>query len=295
MKQENPLVSIGMPTYPGGLPTLKRAIDSVLGQTYRNIELVITENPTKDGIHAAQALCEEYARQDNCVKYLPHKKDVGVEANYAAAFNNTQGEYFCWVTSANFLDKYFIEKCLARLRDDKEAVMAMSHTVHTNEEGEITHRLDPKDFVVSERDLYSRLKQFILMPWAGGKAMSFHGLWRRTALGTDPGKEFNERLYADINFIFRRLALGPFLFVPEVLFFKVIRRGRESREHEKLNFPRVFSALFGKSGRFTNAIPIQLANTFFLLSIKTLPLLSRAKLLWFNCVAASRILTRRRY
>ncbi len=292
MDPQKPLVSVGMPTYKGGFPFLKRAIDSVLGQTYQNIELVITENPAADGTHAARALCEEYARKDGRVKYIPHKDDIGTEANYGSAFDSSHGEYFCWITSANFLDRHFIEKCLALLKNDGEVVMAMAYTVHTNEQGEVTHKLDPKDFVVSERDPYLRLKQFILMPWRGGKAMSFHGLWRRTALGKDPKKEFYKKIfYSDMNFVLRRLALGPFLFVPEVLFFKVILRDKESREHEELTFGRIFSSIF----RRLKFVLMQLMNTTFILSRKELPFVSRTKLLWYNCIAASRILTRRKY
>src|SRR6266404_8613176 len=93
------LVSIGMPTY-NGLPLLKKAIDSVLGQTYTNIELVITDNPSADG---TQVLCEEYARKDKRVRYIRHKENIGAEANYQAAFLESRGEYFCWVAFDDFL------------------------------------------------------------------------------------------------------------------------------------------------------------------------------------------------
>ena len=50
MKNINPLVSVIIPSY-NGLPFLKDAVKSVLEQTYKNFELIIVDDSSKDNTH----------------------------------------------------------------------------------------------------------------------------------------------------------------------------------------------------------------------------------------------------
>ena len=163
------LVSIGLPTYSGGAPYMKRAINSALAQTYRNIELIITENPAIDGTCVTQKLCEEFARKDRRVRYVRHATDIGTNANYTSSLDNALGEYFCWIGFDDFLHPRFIEQCVARLESDKEAVVAMSDYEFVDPEGKFSHRIDPQTYVVSDRGLYERLKTYTLKTWTSGK------------------------------------------------------------------------------------------------------------------------------
>ncbi len=278
------LVSIGLPVY-NGIPFVKKAIESVLSQTYSNIELIISDNPSTDG---TQALCEEYAHKDKRVRYVRHKENIGLHANYKFPFDNSRGEYFCWVSYDDFLDIHFVEKCLALLRDDKEAVMAMSDFVFVNDRGEITHKVDPKDYFTTERDLYLRLKRFILMDWGGGKATAFHGLWRRAALAHDTCRELPD---GDINFVLRALSRGPFLLVNEVLFFKGVMPGGESREHEELTFRRIVSAILFR----IKLVPAYLFAMKCVAGFHRLSYAERFKLIFWNCLAAAKMFVRRKY
>lgn len=57
-----PLVSVGMPVY-NGAKTLRRAMDSILGQDYSNFEFIISDNASTD---ETPEICREYAA---CEKY----------------------------------------------------------------------------------------------------------------------------------------------------------------------------------------------------------------------------------
>lgn len=278
------LVSIGLPVY-NGAPYLKKAIESVLAQTHSNLELIITDNPSTDG---TQALCEEYARKDKRVRYIRHKENIGACENYNSALQATLGEYFNWVSFDDFLAPEYVEKCVAALKNDQEAVMAMSDYVHTNKKGEITHRLDPKGFIVTERALYPRLKRFILMRWWDGKAMTIHGLWRRSAIVKDVYRDLPD---GDINFSFRGLSRGHFVFVNEVLFFKGVLPGGESREHEKLTPKRILLAVWSRL-RF---IQPHLLNIRFIAGLRCLTPWQRLKLIFWESYFIVRMFTRRKY
>ncbi|MDP2598802.1 MAG: glycosyltransferase family 2 protein [Candidatus Liptonbacteria bacterium] len=283
MNSQNELVSIGLPVY-NGMPSVKKAIESVLAQTYPNIELIISDNPSTDG---TQALCEEYARRDKRVRYIRHKDNIGAIGNYNFAFKESKGEYFFWVSYDDFLDPHLVEECAALLRKDKEAAMAMSDFAHVNMRGEVTHKMNPEDFVVRERDLYSRLKHFILMDWGGGKAMTIHGLWRRTVI---EGDEYRDLPDGDINFSFRGLSRGPFLFVNKVLFYKGVLPGGESRIDEPLTSGRMLSALITRLKLIqTHALSMKYAA-----GIHGLSYAARLKLIFWNCVVVARMFLRRK-
>lgn len=281
---EKDLVSIGLPVY-NGLPYLKKAIESILAQTYPNIELIITDNPSTDG---TQALCEEYAKRDHRIRYIRHKTNIGACENYNSALQAARGEYFNWVSFDDFLAPQYVEKCAAILKNDKEAVMAMSDYVHTNYKGEITHKLDPKRFIVTERGLYLRLKKFILMRWWDGKAMNIHGLWRREAIVNDVYRDLPD---GDINFVFRGLSRGPFLLVPEVLFYKGVLPGGESREGEKLTVKRLILAIWTR----IKLIQTHFINIKFVLGLRKLSTWQRVKLLWWEFYFAASMFTRRKF
>ena len=87
-----PLVSVGLPVY-NGERYLREAVDSVLGQTYVNLELVISDNASTD---ATEAICREYAARDPRVRYHRAERNRGAVWNFNRAFELARGEFFMW-------------------------------------------------------------------------------------------------------------------------------------------------------------------------------------------------------
>lgn len=282
---ETELVSIGMPTYDKGLPYLKMAIDSVLNQTYSNLELVITDNsPTEE----TRSLCNEYMKRDSRVIYIENKKDLGTCDNYNEALIKSKGKYFCWVAFDDFLEKSFIEKCVTALKKDEESVMAMSDYVNilraTGKPQNI--KTDPQKYIILERKPYLRLKKYILLPWGEGKATVIHGVWRRETIKDERIKDWD----ADVNFIFRGLSKGPFLLVNEPLFFKGILPDGESKENEPITLKRFFSSIIF---RFS-LVRIHYWNAKYILNISNLSIWDRSKLIFWEKIATIRMFLKRK-
>src|SRR5262245_33185402 len=101
-----PRVTIGMPVYNGGA-TLRRVLESVIGQTYTNFKLVISDNASTDG---TEALCRELSRKDERVIYIRQVENIGAEKNFDFVLSKADSEYFMWNAADDVRSKDFLEK-----------------------------------------------------------------------------------------------------------------------------------------------------------------------------------------
>lgn len=87
--QKNPLISVIMPTY-NRANSLERAIQSVLEQTYKNIDVIVVDDGSSDNTGEVLKKFEK----DQRVRIFTHKKNKGVCAAKNTGFNNILGEWF---------------------------------------------------------------------------------------------------------------------------------------------------------------------------------------------------------
>lgn len=106
-----PLVSVGIPTY-SRAAKLTRAIESVLAQTYRKLELVISDNASSDN---TEAVCLAFREQDSRVRYLRSPYNRGPTANFNLLFGELRGDYVMLLSDDDWLDHGYIASCLAEL------------------------------------------------------------------------------------------------------------------------------------------------------------------------------------
>lgn len=94
----NPAVSIIVPVY-NAEDYLKRCVDSILGQEYRDFELLLVDDGSTD---TSGKLCDEYAAKDKRV-YVIHKTNSGVSDTRNMAINHAKGTYLQFVDSDDWL------------------------------------------------------------------------------------------------------------------------------------------------------------------------------------------------
>ena len=68
-------ISVIVPVYKVE-PYLRRCVDSILAQTFTDIEVILVDDGSPDG---CPAICDEYARQDNRVKVI-HQQNGGLSS-----------------------------------------------------------------------------------------------------------------------------------------------------------------------------------------------------------------------
>jgi hypothetical protein len=115
-----PLVSVGIPTFQRA-EKLERAVESVLSQTHRNIELVISDNASED---RTEALCRAICRRESRVRYLRSTVNRGPTANFNTVFDELSGDYAMVLSDDDWLDPDYLSTCLAELRRRPDLVLA---------------------------------------------------------------------------------------------------------------------------------------------------------------------------
>lgn len=93
IQKNKPLVSVVMPVY-NGSNYMREAIDSVLAQTYENIEIVLVNDGSNDG-----GMTDEIAQSyGDKIKYIDRKENKGIAYTLNEGIANMSGEYFAWLS-----------------------------------------------------------------------------------------------------------------------------------------------------------------------------------------------------
>ena len=87
---EVPRLSIGLPVY-NGEKFLAESIESLLGQSYEDFELIISDNASTDG---TADICRRYAQQDPRIRYIRQQQNIGSAPNHNFVIEQARGELF---------------------------------------------------------------------------------------------------------------------------------------------------------------------------------------------------------
>ena len=119
---KKPKVCIGMPTY-NGEKCIKKAIDSVLSQTFTDFELIISDNVSED---STSMICKEYEKKDQRIKYIKHEINRGPSFNFQFVLSESKSEYFVWLADDDYWEPTFLEKNVIVLESNNNVVGSIS-------------------------------------------------------------------------------------------------------------------------------------------------------------------------
>ena len=130
MNKPTPKISIVVPIF-NVENYLQRCIDSIINQTYINIEIILVNDGSTDSCFK---ICEKYAKQDARILVID-KKNGGLGSARNAGIEKMTGDYVAFVDSDDCLDSFFIEKLfsLLKLHDADIAVCGFCGFAKENE------------------------------------------------------------------------------------------------------------------------------------------------------------------
>lgn len=210
MTQE--LVSIGMPVY-NGERYLEAAIRSNLEQTWRNLELVISDNASSDG---TEAICRRFAEADERVRYSRNPRNIGAAGNYRRVFELSRGRYFRWANADDLAAPELVERTLPILQSRSDVVIAFGRTCLIDAEGEVIREYDDQLDLQHDK-AGERYREYVSRL---GLTNVIYGLMRRDAMAKTDLMGDGKLPAADVTFIEAMVLLGKFVEVPELLFYR---------------------------------------------------------------------------
>ncbi|MBF0448669.1 MAG: glycosyltransferase family 2 protein [Magnetococcales bacterium] len=139
MKDSLPLVSVGIPTYNGGR-WIPSALDSLLGQDYANLEIIISDNASTDD---AYAVITDYQKRDSRIHTVQNNYNYGQPENFNQVFRLSRGEFFMWGSDHDLWEPSFIRKLVDLHLDNPNLALAYPQTVFMDYENNVTSEPSP--------------------------------------------------------------------------------------------------------------------------------------------------------
>ena len=216
--EKNPLLSVIVPVY-GVEAYLPKCVDSILNQTYENLEIFLVDDGSPDG---CPAICDRYGEKDKRIRVL-HQKNGGQSIARNNALDLCTGSYIIFADSDDWVEPDAYQILMERALETGAPMVCCGRYNVKENTGEKTLGLCPeKDEVISGEEMLRRMftwQNCDSAPWDKlYKAELFEGLRFPVKSG-----------YEDLGFLYRLVIRAEKVaMVPRPLYNYLQRRGSTS-------------------------------------------------------------------
>ena len=183
-----PLISVIVPVY-NAEKTLRQCVDSVLSQEFKNFELLLIDDGSKD---ESPSICDEYAWKDSRVKVF-HKTNGGVSSARNIGLDNIHGEWVTFIDSDDYITQGFFDDVEGR----RENLLIKGYMCLSNKG--LNNGVDVS--LIEENDLSSFLQKYLTHAFMRGPVLKFY----RREWVKDIRFLEDMRIGEDVQFVFRYL------------------------------------------------------------------------------------------
>ncbi len=158
---DEPLVSICIPTY-NRAGMIGRAIESALGQTYKNIEVIVVDNASSDNTDAVVA-----SYVDERLTYVKNERNLGLFGNFNRCIELATGKFLHILHSDDYIDPDFTARCTAFFNKHPSVVMTSTRARIVGDSFEKDHACSDTDLVYPAKEGFRQLlatRSFIACP-----------------------------------------------------------------------------------------------------------------------------------
>ena len=158
-----PIISVIVPVYKTE-QYLRRCTDSILGQTFRDFELILVDDGSPDG---SSAICDWYAQQDARIVVI-HQKNGGVSAARNAGldwvFANSDSQWITFIDSDDWIHPQMLEQLL-RINLDLGTKIGVCE--HRRTDREISHcdDTDKAPVLYTVEEFFERYSWIAVYAW----------------------------------------------------------------------------------------------------------------------------------
>lgn len=170
----NPLISIIVPVYKVE-QYLARCVDSLLNQTYQNLEVILVDDGSPDG---SGAICDAYAARDPRVRVI-HKENGGLSSARNAGIDVARGDYLGFVDSDDWVELQTYEWLLDMALQENVKLVCAGRYDFSSWTGKKTIGLCPsRREVISGEELAKRIFRWDNVDSAAGDKLYHRSLFR---------------------------------------------------------------------------------------------------------------------
>ena len=210
-----PLVTVGIPTY-NRVQGLERTLVCMLNQTYKNLEIIISDNCSPDP--KVFDILKKYAAKDSRVTYYVQKQNITIIPNFQFLLTKARGKYFMWAADDDNWDLNFIEVCVNAMETNNNVILCMTDIKFIDRNGITQTSKLNRSFM--QRGLYNRSFNFVKS--TAENKYFFCGLYRTSLIKSIP---FDNSWGGDHLFLYEAITKGQFLYIPGESNFYYSRSG----------------------------------------------------------------------
>ena len=188
--KNNPLVSIIIPIW-NVERYLKECVESILAQTYRNLEIILVDDKSPD---KSGKIADNLAKQDQRVKVVHKKKNEGLNMARATGFSASSGDFITFVDSDDMLTPTCIEVGIEALNKYRADFTRFESVVYKDKK-DLANKLQDKSlaqetFINNKKELFEKsVGQGLITVWGA--------IYTRDLVAKVNWVETNYRIYED--------------------------------------------------------------------------------------------------
>lgn len=168
------LVSFIVPVY-NVKPYLSRCINSIVQQSYQNLEIILVDDGSTDG---SAELCDSYAQKDERIKVI-HQDNQGLSGARNTGLDNCHGDYVCFVDSDDFIHPDYV-MCLYKMCKENDCEIAIGyHYITTESICKFDVDLDSPVKVFTRKELFDEF----YTDMHGSIVIAWNKLYKRECIG----------------------------------------------------------------------------------------------------------------
>lgn len=218
MKEEKIKLSIGFPVY-NGEKYLKNRLDSILSQTFKNFELIISDNASDDD---TQRICMEFVNKDQRIRYHRQTENIGMINNFKFVLKISRGKYFVWASVDDVWESEFLKSNIDFLESHNEFIASISNVSRFGKDVEKFNEKDSDSLIYKIYNKFRRkfrsfgvwtvkgsFEKKVRIYLRSSSAQAFYSIFRRKVLqksiveqhisGWDMAVILNSLKYGDLN------------------------------------------------------------------------------------------------
>jgi glycosyltransferase involved in cell wall biosynthesis len=206
-------VSIIVPVY-NVEKYLKQCLDSIINQTFKDIEIIIVNDCSTDG---SLAIIKQYQKKDSRINLINHKKNIGVSKARNEGIKAAKSKYISFVDSDDWVREDYVETLFNDIEKHKCDVFIEGFITYNNKTSEYRVR---KFSFLSKR--YKNHKSLILLPSPNSAPWS--RIYNKSFL-LENNLNFHLKACEDSLFFYKLILANPKIVIKEtpIYFYRVAR------------------------------------------------------------------------